>query len=50
MKITAWKLVATYEDGHEEDVSSYVSGSLNSGIEYLLDELEEEAESESFPA
>ena len=48
MKITAWKLVATYEDGHEEDVSLYVGGRLNSGIEYLLDELEANAESESF--
>lgn len=42
MKITAWKLVATYEDGHEEDVSCYVRGRTNSDIEALLDSLENE--------
>ena len=42
MKITAWKLVATYEDGHEEDISTYVRGRLNGDIENLLDQLEEE--------
>ena len=48
MKITAWKLVATYEDGHEEDVSTHVRGRLNDGIESLLDALEADAESDIF--
>lgn len=43
MKITAWKLVATYEDGHEEDVSMHVRGRTNSDIEAILDTLEEES-------
>jgi hypothetical protein len=48
MRITAWKLVATNEDGTEEDVSLYVRGRLLNDIETLLDELEAEANSESF--
>ena len=48
MKITAWKLVASYEDGHEEDVSTHVRGRLNDGIESLLDALEADAENETF--
>jgi hypothetical protein len=46
MKITAWKLVAEYEDGHEEDISTYVRGRLSGDIENLLDSLEEEENAE----
>jgi hypothetical protein len=46
MKITAWKLVATYEDGHEEDISTFVRGRLSGDIENLLDSLEEEENEE----
>lgn len=48
MRITAWKLVATNDDGTEEDVSLHVRGRLLNDIESLLDELEADANSEAF--
>lgn len=44
MKIVAWKLIATYEDGSEHDVSFYVPNRTNAQIESFLDSLEENDE------
>jgi len=46
MKITLWKLVAQYEDGHEEDVSFSIPMRLTADIERFLDVLEQEANEE----